>query len=198
MERRRKHWGWGYEDEQPSREELRGAAALLTDRIGFGSTEPEDPVPLSAIELPAPRLAPPPALEPICATDDYERVLHCYGRSYPDVVRAFRGRFDHPPDVVVHPRNERELQAALDWALAAGAAVIPFGGGTSVVGGVEAGAGCENHAGVVTIDMKALDQMLEVDPVSLSARIEAGATGPQLEAQLAEHGLTLRHFPQSF
>ena len=77
---------------------------------------------------------------------DYERALHGYGRSYVDVVRAFRGRFDHPPDVVARPRDEDELEATLDWALSAGAAVIPFGGGTSVVGGVEA-AGCEGYAG---------------------------------------------------
>ena len=198
MERRRKHWGWGYEDEQPSPEDLRGAARFLTGRLGFGSTEPEQAVALSEIELPAPRLSPPTALEPICAKGAYQRALHCYGRSYPDVVRAFRGRFDHPPDVVVHPRDEHDVQAALDWALSSGAAVIPFGGGTSVVGGVEAGVGCEDHAGVVTIDLKALDRVLEADPVSLSARIQAGATGPRLEDQLAEHGLTLRHFPQSF
>jgi alkyldihydroxyacetonephosphate synthase len=90
------------------------------------------------------------------------------------------------------------LQAALDWALSAGAAVIPFGGGTSVVGGVEPGTACERFAGVVTIDLKALDRVLEVDPVSLAARIQAGATGPGLEDQLARDGLTLRHFPQSF
>jgi alkyldihydroxyacetonephosphate synthase len=198
VQRRRKHWGWGYEDEQPSLEELRGAAAFLADRLGFGSPEPEQPVPLPEVSLPAPRLAPPSALHDICATDDYERALHCYGRSYADIVRAFRGRFDHPPDVVVHPRDEGELQASLDWALSAGAAVIPFGGGTSVVGGVEASTGCEDRTGVVTIDLKALDRVLEVDPVSLSARIQAGATGPGLEEQLAAHGLTLRHFPQSF
>ena len=197
MKRRRKHWGWGYEDEQPSPEDLRGAAAFLTDRLGFGSRDPEQAVPLSEVSLPAPRLGAPAPLAPICATDDYARALHCYGRSYRDIVRAFRGRFEHPPDVVVHPRDERELQATLDWALSAGAAVIPFGGGTSVVGGVEA-AGCEAFAGVVTIDLKALDRVLEVDPVSLSARIQAGATGPALERQLGEHGLTLRHFPQSF
>jgi len=197
VERRRKHWGWGYEDEQPSRGELTGAAQFLSGRLGFGSAEPEEPVALSDVSLPAPRLRPPERLLEICATDDYERALHSYGRSYADVVRAFRGRFDHPPDVVARPRDEGELQAVLDWAVSAGAAVIPFGGGTSVVGGVEA-ADCEGYAGVVTVDLKALDRVLEVDPVSLAARIQAGATGPGLEEQLGAHGLTLRHFPQSF
>jgi len=192
-----KHWGWGYEDEQPSSDELRGAAAFFSERFGFGSREVELPVPLNEVSLPAPRLRPPEPLAPICSTSDYERALHCYGRSYVDVVRAFRGRFDHPPDVVARPRDEDEVQATLEWALSAGGAVIPFGGGTSVVGGVEA-AGCEDYGGVVTIDLKALDRVLDVDPVSLSARIQAGATGPRLEAQLGEHGLTLRHFPQSF
>jgi len=197
VERRLKHWGWGYEDEQLRPDELRGSAAYLAAHLGFGSEEPEQPVPLAEVSLPAPRLHPPAALRPICCADTYERALHAYGRSYRDVVRAFRGRFDHPPDVVARPRGEAEAQAVLDWALSTGAAVIPFGGGTSVVGGVEA-AGCERYAGVVTIDLKALDRVLEVDRVSLSARIEAGATGPRLEQQLASHGLTLRHFPQSF
>ena len=83
----------------------------------------------------------------------------------------------------------------LSWAEAEGAAVIPFGGGTSVVGGVEARLG---ERPVVTMDLRRLDRVLEVDPVSLAARIQAGATGPGLEEQLREHGLTLRHFPQSF
>ncbi len=85
----------------------------------------------------------------------------------------------------------------LEWAVSAGAAVIPFGGGTSVVGGVEPRVG-DRFAGVVTIDLKALDRVLEVDQQSLAARIQAGSTGPSLETQLGEHGLTLRHFPQSF
>jgi alkyldihydroxyacetonephosphate synthase len=195
-ERRLKHWGWGYEDEQPSHEEVAQAAAFITGRLGFGSAEPERPVPLSGVALPTPTLSPPSSLEGICRRDDYDRALHTYGRSYRDIVRAFRGRFDHPPDVVAHPRDEQEVRAVLDWAVSAGAAVTPFGGGTSVVGGVSAPAGA--HTGVVTIDLKALHRVLEVDPVSLSARIQAGATGPQLEEQLAAHGLTLRHFPQSF
>jgi alkyldihydroxyacetonephosphate synthase len=196
--RRLKHWGWGYEDEQPSPAELGRVASFLADRLGFGSPEPRQPVGLAALALPPARLQPPDSLAAICAADAYERALHAYGRSYRDTVRAFRGRFEHPPDVVAHPRDEAELGAVLDWALEAGAAVIPFGGGTSVVGGVEPSVDPERFSGVVTIDLKAMDRVLEIDTVSQAARIQAGATGPVLEEQLHAEGLTLRHFPQSF
>jgi alkyldihydroxyacetonephosphate synthase len=197
LTRRRKHWGWGYEDEQPSLAELRGVSAFLSERLGYGSRDPAAPVPLSEVRLPPPRLHAPPALEAICSADPYERTLHTYGRSYSDIVRAFRGRFDHPPDVVAYPRTEPEVEAVLEWAEAADAAVIPFGGGTSVVGGVEADIP-DRYRGVVTLDLTALHRVLEVDPVSQAARIQAGALGPGLEQQLAEHDLTLRHYPQSF
>jgi len=154
-------------------------------------------VALSDLALPAPRLRPPESLAAICSLDTYDRALHGYGRAYRDVVRAFRGRFDHPPDVVAHPRDEAEVEAVLGWAVSSGAAVIPFGGGTSVVGGVEA-AVPERFAGTVSLDLKRLDRVLEVDPLSHAARIQGGALGPGLERQLAERGLTLRHFPQSF
>jgi alkyldihydroxyacetonephosphate synthase len=196
--RRLKHWGWGYEDEQPSPAELKTTAEFAAQHLGFGSTEPEAPVPLERVELPQPRLRAPAALEPFTSNDRYERALHAYGRSYSDIVKAFRGRFDHVPDLVARPRTEAEVEAVLAWATDADAAVIPFGGGTSVVGGVEPRIDPGRFAGAVTIDLHALDQVLEVDPVSLSARIQAGATGPGLEDQLREHGLTLRHFPQSF
>ena len=192
--RRRKVWGWGYEDQQPPHEQVQEAAAGIRSHLGFEAGEVERPVPLEEVELPAPRLEPPDALAEICRSDTYERALHAYGRSYRDIVRAFRGRFDHPPDVVAHPRDEPELEAVLDWCAAAGAAAIPFGGGTSVVGGVEPAF----DGPAVTIDLKALDRVLEVDPLSRAARIQAGATGPGLEEQLKEHGFTLRHFPQSF
>ncbi len=198
MGRRRKHWGWGYEDEQPSAEELRSQAAFISQHLGFGSEVPAQAVPLSEVTLPSPSLPVPESLAPVCTTDVYERVLHAYGRSYRDVVRAFGGCFDHPPDVVAAPRDERELESVLEWALGADAAVIPFGGGTSAVGGVEPVVDRERFAGVVTIDVTAMDRVLEVDRTSLAARIQAGASGPVLEAQLREHGLTLRHFPQSF
>ncbi|HEY2637908.1 MAG TPA: FAD-dependent oxidoreductase, partial [Solirubrobacteraceae bacterium] len=193
--RRRSHWGWGYEDARPVLEEVRAAAAGIVGHLGFGSTDVEAPVALEAVSLPAPRIAAPDA--PWARTDDYERAAHHYGQAYRDVVRAFRGEFPHPPDVVAHPRDEAEVEAVLAWAADADVAVVPWGGGTSVVGGLEL-ADPGAHSGVVTLDLGALDRMLEVDTVSRAARIQAGATGPVLEAQLAEHGLTLRHYPQSF
>src|SRR3954471_19385661 len=192
--RRRKVWGWGYEDQQPPHEQVEEAAAGIRAHLGFDPAEVERPVPLEEVELPSPRLEPPGALAEICRTDDYDRALHAYGRSYRDIVRAFRGRYDHPPDVVAHPRDEPELEAVLGWCADAGAAAIPFGGGTSVVAGVEPAF----DRPAVTVDVKAMDRVLEVDPLSRAARIQAGATGPGLEDQLKGHGFTLRHFPQSF
>ena len=195
--RRRKHWGWGYEDEQLSADDLRSAAAFISGQLGFGSTDIELPVPLSEVSLPPPRLSVPSRLSSICSSERYERAFHAYGSSYRDVVRAYRGQFEHPPDVVASPASEDELVAVLDWAADAGAAVIPFGGGTSVVGGVEPVVP-ERFAGVVTVDMRRFDRVLEIDSISLAARIQAGASGPALEEQLGQVGLTLRHFPQSF
>src|SRR5437764_1717939 len=195
--RRRKHWGWGYEDQQPAHEEVREAAAGIRSHLGFEPLEAEEPVPLSAVKLPTPRLESPAALAGLCSADAHDRASHAYGRSYRDIVRAFRGRFDHPPDVVAFPRDEDDLRRLLEWCADGRAAAIPYGGGTSVVGGVEPAVG-EGYAGAVSIDLSRLDRVLEVDHLSRAARIQAGATGPSLEDQLREHGLTLRHFPQSF
>jgi alkyldihydroxyacetonephosphate synthase len=193
-ERRLKHWGWGYEDQAPSTLELEQAAAGIGERFGFGG-EIEEPVPLEAVKLRPPRLKAPGSLGDLFSDDHYERVAHALGKAYRDVVRGFRGEFENPPDLVAFPRDESEIEAVLSWAEAEGAAVIPFGGGTSVVGGVEARLG---DRPVVSLDLRRLDRVLEVDAESLAARIQAGATGPRLEDQLREHGLTLRHFPQSF
>jgi alkyldihydroxyacetonephosphate synthase len=193
-ERRRKHWGWGYEDQAPSRQELEAAAEGIRERLGMGA-EIEEPAPLEAVELRAPRLKVPAALGGLFTDDKYQRVSHALGKAYRDVVRGFRGGFENPPDLVALPRDESEIEAVLSWAETEGAAVIPFGGGTSVVGGVEGRLG---ERPFVSLDLRRLDRVLEVDAESLAARIQAGATGPRLEEQLREHGLTLRHFPQSF
>ncbi len=194
---RHKHWGWGLEQQQPSPQELRDTAAGLARHLGFAPPEVEDPVPLEQVELRPVRIAAPAFVSDICSTDLHERASHAWGKSYADVVRGFRGRFEHPPDLVVRPRDEHDVERVLEWCTTARVAVIPYGGGTSVVGGVQADVG-DGYEGVVSLDMRGLDRLLEVDPISRSARLQAGATGPRVEAQLAEHGLTLRHFPQSF
>jgi alkyldihydroxyacetonephosphate synthase len=194
MARRLKHWGWGYEDQAPTGTQLREAAEGIRGRFGFGG-EVEKPVPLEGVELRGARLKKPSGFGDLFSDGHYERVSHALGKAYRDVVRGFYGKFENPPDLVAFPRDESEIEAVLSWAEAEGAAVVPFGGGTSVVGGVEPRLG---ERPVVSLDLRRLDQVLEVDPVSLAARIQAGATGPGLEEQLREHGLTLRHFPQSF
>jgi alkyldihydroxyacetonephosphate synthase len=198
--RRRKHWGWGYEDQQPSEEAWRTAATTIAARLeglGIVAGELEQPLPLERVTLREPRARPPGELSEICATDVHARASHALGKSYMDVVRGLRGRFDHPPDFIAHPRDERELEQVLEWCSAHHVAAIPYGGGTSVVGGVSPEID-DSYDGAISIDMGLFDRVLDVDAVSRAARIQAGAPGPVLEAQLKEHGLTLRHFPQSF
>ncbi len=196
-DRRHKHWGWGYEDQQPAPEQLAATAAAMTAHLGLGDGEVREPVPLERLTLAPSRIGAPPSLREICRDDTHSRASHALGKSYGDVVSGFYGRFEHPPDLVAYPREERDVEALLAWGEAERVAVIPFGGGTSVVGGVEPDVG-DAYNGTVSVDLRGLDRVLEVDPVARSARIQAGATGPRLEAQLAEHGLTLRHYPQSF
>ncbi|HEX9481342.1 MAG TPA: FAD-binding oxidoreductase [Solirubrobacteraceae bacterium] len=195
--RRRKHWGWGFEDQQPTLEQARAAVPVLSERLRIAVEEVEEPVALEQVVLAPPRVAIPPELAELCTADAHARASHALGKSYTDVVRGFRGSFESPPDFVVRPRGEQDLERILEWCSSARVAAIPFGGGTSVVGGVTPQAG-PGQNGAVSIDLAALDGLLELDDISRSARIGAGTTGPALEAALAERGMTLRHFPQSF
>jgi alkyldihydroxyacetonephosphate synthase len=189
---RRSWWGWGLEESALSGDRLDGLGALMA---GFFGTTPElrRPVPLEALELRPPRIQPPPALTPICDASTYERARHAYGRSYRDAIRGFRGEFAHPPDLVAFPKTESDVAAVLDWCASAGTAVVPYGGGSSVVGGLE----CDADR-TVTLDLTGLDRVVEIDTASKAARIQAGVLGPVLEGQLRPAGLTLRHYPQSF
>ncbi|HEY1457430.1 MAG TPA: FAD-binding oxidoreductase [Solirubrobacteraceae bacterium] len=195
--RRYKHWGWGFEDQQPPEAQLLSQAQAIRGHLGFGAEELESPVAIEQVRLSEPRVQQPRALGALCSSDDHARASHAWGKSYCDVVRAFRGHFEHPPDFVANPRTESDLEQLLEWCSAERVAAIPYGGGTSVVGGVRPQVD-PSYNGAISIDMRHIDRVLEVDPISRSARIQAGAAGPLLEAQLAEHGLTLRHFPQSF
>ena len=196
--RRRSWWGWGWEDEALAADTVGRLGQAIGGRFGWTDVEIREPADLGALQLRAPRVSPPGALTDLCSTTIFDRASHTYGKSYRDVVRGFRGELPAPPDVVAFPRDEADVVALLDWCAGANVAAIPYGGGSSVVGGVEAGLVGESYSGVACIDLTRLDRVLEVDPVSRAARIQGGALGPVLEEQLRPHGYTLRHFPQSF
>ncbi len=170
---------------------------MLASRFGLAEVHIADPPRIEELALPAPRLTPPAALAGCCSTAPVDRAAHAYGKSFRDVVRALRREYPHPPDVVAWPSSEAEVTAILDWCSEVGAAAIPYGGGSSVVGGVEPNLDAR-YRGAVSLDLSRLDRVLEVDRTSRAARIQAGVLGPALEEQLRPHGLTLRHFPQSF
>lgn len=201
MSRRLSHWGWGWADRFPDLE-TRQMFAQQVQLLGGFETMPEiqEPVPLEDATLPEPRVeVTDERLTGIASTSTFDRASRCYGRAYRDIVRGFSGDFSAAPDVVLKPVDEAQVQIAVEWAVANDVALVPYGGGTSVVGGVEVEpAARELYSGVACLDLRGLDRVLEVDALSMCARIQAGATGPRLEEQLREHGLTLRFYPQSF
>ncbi len=169
---------------------------LAPDPGGFKvELAPVTPPRPSDLSLRKPCIYPPSSLAAICVSEDHAREGNTYGRSFRDRIRAFKLDFPNPPDVVARPRNEQEVEAVLEWCSSSGYAAIPFGGGSSTVAGFEPP---EGYDGIVTIDMEGLGQVLEIDDVSRSARIQGGVYGPALEDQLRPHGFTLRHYPQSF
>ena len=129
-------------------------------------------------------------------TDDATRTLRTRGKSTPDLLRARAGDLDDAPDAVVRPDGHDDVEAVLAWAVEHRVAVVPFGGGTSVTGGLAARR--DGFAGLVSLDLVRMKRLLAVDEVSMTATLEPGLRGPEAEALLAEHGLTLGHYPQSF
>ncbi|HSP99256.1 MAG TPA: FAD-binding oxidoreductase [Candidatus Dormibacteraeota bacterium] len=195
--RSRKFWGWGYEGEGPTAEQQGRIAALLGARFGIDPPVAQSPPRIEEIALRRPRVAPPAALAALCNAEPVSRAGHTYGKSFRDVVRGLAREYPNPPDLVALPRTEADVVALLDWCTDAHLAAVPYGGGSSVVGGVEGPSG-DVYSGWVSIDLGQLDRVLEIDRTSRAARIQAGVLGPALEDQLRPHGLTLRHYPQSF
>ncbi|WP_158277592.1 FAD-binding oxidoreductase [Opitutus sp. ER46] len=130
------------------------------------------------------------------AVDHGTRLLHCYGKSYRDLLRARLGQVERAPDAVVFPGTHAEVERLLAWAGAQGVRVIPFGGGTNIVGGVEASPTIAEP--IVTVSLRRLNQMLALDEASGVATLGAGMLGPELEDALNRRGFTLGHFPDSF
>lgn len=205
IDRKTLRWnGWGWNDAPDllgNREEA--AWAWIGETLNAAPLPETPPGALEDLTFPASRME--DALsrkiavivgEDNLKTDDYERVFHAKGRSYNDLLSLRSGALDAVPDAVVYPASEEQVVALLKLCSQEGVAVIPFGGGSSVVGGVDAAA--EGFKAVVTLDLTNMDQILEIDDTALVARIQPGVYGPALEKELQEKGYTLGHFPQSF
>ncbi|WP_406239312.1 FAD-binding oxidoreductase [Nocardia sp. NBC_01009] len=125
-----------------------------------------------------------------------DRLLHAGGKSTPDLLRRRAAEPQEAPDAVVFPAGHEQVLAVLAYCAEHAIAVVPFGGGTSVVGGVDPVRG--RFEAVIALDLRRLDTVSDIDPVSGTATLGAGLTGPRAEALLADRGLSLGHFPQSF
>lgn len=191
----RRFWGWGAADAVLDARE-QATVKFMVEQLG-GRFSVLAPPQADEFLLRAPRVAPPAALAAMFSNTPLDRLNHAYGKSYADCARMWLRSVPNPPDWVAFPDDERAVIDILDWCARSRVAVIPFGGGTSVCGGVEPEVG-EGFAAVISLDMERLGRVLEVDRVSRAARIQGGAFGPEIEAQLRPLGLTLRHFPQSF
>lgn len=174
----------------------------LAQRLGPVAEEAHLPVPVEVVELPESWLAEEAraALAEAVGVDHVRedrlwRIEHAGGKGYPDLYRIRTGDGSQAPDVVVLPADAAQVQAVIELCVEHDLALVPFGGGTSVVGGV--GRGSAGDRPVVSLDLRRLDQLLAVDPVARTATFQPGLRGPDIETALHPHGLTLGHYPQS-
>lgn len=202
--------GWG--DPARARPLPEPVRDLLRELLGVRPADAA-PVPLAEVRAPASRLPAAGRAELAAAVgdgslrdDDESRIRHTRGKSTPDLLRIRRGDAAAAPDAVVLPGTHDDVLAVLRVCTEHGVAVVPYGGGTSVVGGltpapapVSAGGDAANGGRpVIALDLRRLDRMADFDPVSRTATLEAGLRAPMAEALLYERGHTLGHFPQSY
>lgn len=197
MTNKRKYWGWGYETFQVPEQILERHKMSAKGMFQIKEFEQHQPKSVDELQLRKPRFKLPTHLMSICSSSNYDRARHAYGMAFRDVWRAFHGHFPNPPDYVAFPKTEEDIVQLMKFATENEVSIVPVGGGSSVCGGIEP---TENnrYQGVISVNMMHFDQIIEIDKASRSAHIQAGIYGPALEAKLKPHGLTLRHYPQSF
>ena len=188
---------WGYVEDALTETERKPLLKLLGGFLGGAKFEARPPPPVGTVKLPAARIEIPPVLAYLVSEAHDVRVLHAVGRSFRDLATLRSGELQHAPDAVATARSAEELDAVLDWANAQRYAVIPYGGGSSVVGGINA-EGMDDFDGVVTLSLRGLNGVLDIDETSAVVHAQAGILGPDLDAALKPRGLAVRHFPQSY
>lgn len=189
--------GWGYVEDaatESERRALRKALGLLVGSSGIEDTPAPHP---DAIALPPSRVSIPSKLSGYVHNDPRERLLRAAGRSYLDLVDLRTNDVEFAPDAVATPSSIDELMYALEWADNAALAVIPFGGGSSVVGGVNPRVP-PGFSGVLTVELQRMNRVLSISEQDLVVHAQAGILGPELQCALDAQGLALRHYPQSY
>jgi alkyldihydroxyacetonephosphate synthase len=181
--------GWG--DQATAYPLPKSAAQYLAEFIGSGSPIPDATLDQVVASVPASRV---PAHD-LIHFDPAERVRYARGQSLPDWVAIRSGRIDAFPDGIARPVDEEEVRSLLTYASRTGVRIIPYGGGTSVVGHVNPRI---DGTPTLTLSLERLQGLLELDTSSWLATFGAGVNGPTLEASLKPHGFTLGHFPQSW
>ncbi len=197
MTQTRSYWGWGYDKFLLPEEMINKNLSMTKKLLGIEEFEHHEPIAVDDLDLRQARISLPSELASFCSSSNYDRASHSYGKSFRDVWRGLRGMYPNPPDYVAYPKTRADIQQLMTFASKEEITIIPFGGGSSVCGGVEP-TDDNSYKGIISVDMKHFDQILEIDQTSRSAHIQGGMFGPQIEAGLKPHGLTLRHFPQSF
>jgi alkyldihydroxyacetonephosphate synthase len=181
--------GWG--DDTLTYPLPASVAEVIANLLGPGTPPRDASLADVLLRLPVSRLPPHPLVETAAA----DRLRHTRGQSFPDLIALRCGQIPVFPDGVAYPLNTTDVRALLDYAASVGARLIPYGGGTSVVGHITPQPGA---APVLTVDMRRMNRLLDLDLQNHLARFGAGVTGPDLEAQLQAHGYTFGHYPQSF
>ena len=189
--------GWGYLEDSLSEKERQSVLKLAGNWFGGKNLELRAPPKPEAVKLPGSRLSIPAALTGFVSADHATRLLHARGRSFRDLAGLRAGELHDVPDAIATPCNMDELMQVLEWANSNRYALIPYGGGSSVVGGINA-ENMDAFPGVVTLSLRGMNRVLDIDEISRTVHAQAGILGPDLDAALKPHGLAVRHFPQSY
>jgi alkyldihydroxyacetonephosphate synthase len=199
-----KWWGWGVEGVSFHHENKPAFRPFVINAIDLDvNTPPAAPMSLDDLSIPTPMISDQLLTELADAVgaenavqDDFDRIVHTYGKSARDLLRIRVGDIPRVPDVVVYPGDEAEVQLIVDRAVAADAVIIPYGGGSNISGSLHAPE--DETRPVISLDLGRLNQVIDIDEESGLARVQAGVQGPDLEEQLGARGWTLGHFPDSF
>lgn len=197
-----KWWGWGNSQTRVNLNERPGVAQYIKKKLGVEIQNKTPSFNLEQIQLPTPKISQ-EALSQLkallgdrCKDNHNERVLHSYGKSYKDLIRIRSLKIEKAPDVVLYPLSEEEIKKIFSICTQFKGALIPFGGGSSVVSSLDSD--CGSQSWIASLDLTGFNRVIDLDPISQTATIEAGIFGPELEKQLQSKGFTLGHFPQSF